>query len=97
MMTKSGRGFVLAVCAVALFAVTNSRAIAETACFTAAKQYRIHPAHGGRELQDGWSVTAGAFNLCVRREEAAEKTLHRRYPDGVYALTPASTIGCHQC
>ena len=96
-MTKSGRSLVFAVGAAALFALTNSRADAETACFTAAKQYRIQPAHGGRELQDGWSVTAGAFNLCVRREEAAEKTLRRRYPDGAYALTPASTIGCHQC
>jgi hypothetical protein len=77
--------------------LTNSRASAETACFTAAKQYRIHPAHGGRDLVDGWKVTGQAFNLCVRRQEAAEKSLRQRYPDSSYALTPASTIGCHQC
>jgi hypothetical protein len=91
------RRLALAGLAVALVLLTNSRGQAEPACFTASKQYRIHPTPGGRDLQDGWTVRGGAFNLCVRREEMAEKSLHRRYPESGYRLTPVSTIGCHQC
>lgn len=96
-MNGSGRGFVLAGCVLTLLVLTNSRTVAAPACFTASKQYWIRPAHGGSRSADGWSVKADSFALCVRRQEAAEKSLRMRYPDSRYALTPSATIGCHAC
>jgi len=70
---------------------------AATACFAAAKVYRIHPLRGGGDSKDGWSVRADAFNQCVHRAEAADRNLHARYPETVYTLSLTSTIGCHGC
>jgi hypothetical protein len=96
-MSRSSFGFVLAGCVLTLLALTNSRTVAAPVCFTASKQYWISPARGGDRSADGWSVKADSFALCVRRQEAAEKSLRMRYPDGRYVLTPAATIGCHAC
>jgi hypothetical protein len=68
---------------------------AATICFASSKTYQIHPVRGGADIKDGWSVQADAFAQCVHRAEAADKSLHARYPDSVYALSPAATIGCH--
>jgi hypothetical protein len=68
---------------------------ADTVCFRSAKTYRIHPLRGGADLRDGWDVQGGAFNACVHRAEAADKALRARYPDTVYQLSLAATIGCH--
>ena len=70
-------------------------AFAQSACFAASKTYRIHPLNGGGEKKDSWVVQGDAFAQCVRRAEAADKTLHARYPDTVYNLSLAATIGCH--
>ena len=69
-------------------------AAAET-CFSASKTYRIHPLQGGADRKDSWSIRGDAFAQCVHRAEAADKTLHGRYPDTLYALSLAATIGCH--
>jgi hypothetical protein len=97
MMGGSTRLLALAGCAITLLVFAHSRIVAAPACFTASRQYRIRPAHGGSRGADGWKVTAGSFALCVRRQEAAEKALRLRYPGDRYALTPAATIGCHAC
>jgi hypothetical protein len=76
---------------------TNFPAQAATACFAAAKVYRIHPLHGGADSKDGWSVRGEAFNQCVHRAETADKSLRARYPETLYTLSLASTIGCHAC
>jgi hypothetical protein len=68
---------------------------ATTACFASSKTYRIHPVRGGADIKDGWTVKGDAFAQCVHRAEAADKALHARYPDNVYALSPTATIGCH--
>lgn len=78
-------------------AATNLPAQAATACFASAKVYRIHSLRGGNESKDGWSVRADAFNQCVRRAETADRILHARYPETIYTLSLASTIGCHNC
>ncbi len=70
---------------------------AGTNCFAAAKIYQVHPLRGGPDAKDGWSVRGDAFSQCVRRSEAADKTLRARYPETIYALSLASTIGCHAC
>jgi hypothetical protein len=70
-------------------------AFPQDACFIASKTYRIHPVHGGGEKKDRWIVQGNAFAQCVRRAEAADKALHARYPDAVYNLSLAATIGCH--
>jgi len=64
-------------------------------CFTASKVYQIHPLHGGQASKDGWSVQGDEFAQCVKRAEAADKVLHARYPDSMYELLLAATIGCH--
>lgn len=74
----------------------NFPASADTACFAASKSYRIHPLRNGSDGRDGWTVKGGAFNECVHRAEAADKSLRAKYPDGVYALSLVATIGCHQ-
>lgn len=76
------------------FATTGSAFSAE-ACFTASKTYQIRPLHGGRDKRDSWIVEGDAFAQCVRRAEAADKVLHARYPETVYSLSLAATIGCH--
>jgi hypothetical protein len=68
---------------------------AATACFASSKTYQIHPVRGGADIKDGWSVKGDAFAQCVHRAEAADRSLHARYPGSVYALSPAATIGCH--
>ncbi len=68
---------------------------ADSSCFASSKIYRIHPLRGGPERMDGWSVKADAFAACVHRAEAADNSLHGRYPETLYALSLASTIGCH--
>ena len=70
---------------------------AGTACFSASKTYRIHPLRGDIDRRDGWEVRGSAFNECVHRAEAADKALHARYPDTLYQLSLAATIGCHGC
>ena len=67
----------------------------DSVCFSAAKTYRIHPLHGGTDQRDGWTVRGDAFNACVHRAEAADKVLRARYPDSIYQLSLAATIGCH--
>jgi hypothetical protein len=96
MNTKIGAAIL--VCTMGLELLSGSFAWgADTACFTSAKTYRIHPLHGGEDRQDGWTAKGGAFSECVHRAEAADKALHGRYPDAVYQLSLAATIGCHQC
>ena len=68
---------------------------ADRVCFSSAKTYRIHPLRGGVDRRDGWEVRGGAFNECVHRAEAADKTLRARYPETIYQLSLAATIGCH--
>ena len=70
---------------------------ADNACFSAAKTYRIHPLQGGDDRRDGWTVRGVAFNECVHRAEAADKLLRSHYPDTLYQLSLAATIGCHNC
>ena len=64
-------------------------------CFTASKIYHIRSVHGGGNTRDGWQVVGNEFAQCVRRAEAADKNLRARYPDSVYELSLAATIGCH--
>lgn len=80
-----------------ILVAANLPASAAGACFASAKVYRIHPLRGGADLKDGWSVRGDAFNQCVRKAEAADKSLRTRYPETIYALSLASTIGCHGC
>lgn len=68
---------------------------ADSACFSAGKTYTIHPLHGGGDKRDSWEVRGNAFSECVHRAEAADKALRARYPDTVYQLSLAATIGCH--
>lgn len=75
----------------------NISAGAATVCFTAAKTYRIHPLRGGADIKDGWSVRGDAFSQCVRRAETADRILRGHYPETIYTLSLASTIGCHAC
>jgi len=70
---------------------------AAAACFAATRIYQIHPLRGGADVKDGWSVRGESFNQCVRRAEAADRNLRARYPETVYGLSLASTIGCHNC
>jgi hypothetical protein len=70
-------------------------AFSQDACFIASKTYRIHRLNGGPEKKDSWVVQGNAFAQCVRRAEAADKALRARYPDAVYNLSLAATIGCH--
>ena len=84
--------------AAAIFiAAASPPAAAATVCFAAAKVYRIHPLRGGNDSKDGWSVRGDAFNQCVRRAETADRILRGRYPETIYTLSLASTIGCHVC
>lgn len=77
----------------ALLALSLEAQAAE--CFSASKVYQIHPIHGGKSSKDGWSVEGDAFAQCVKRAEKADKALRARYPDSVYELSLAATIGCH--
>jgi len=70
---------------------------ADSVCFSSAKTYRIHPLHGGTDRRDSWEVRGAAFRECVHRAEAADKALKSRYPETLYQLSLASTIGCHGC
>ena len=70
---------------------------ADSACFSASKTYRAHPLRGGSDRRDGWQVRGKAFNECVHRAEAADKTLRALYPDTMYQLSLTATIGCHGC
>jgi len=81
--------------AIAGLGLMVSGANAADACFTASKAYQIHPLHGGPGTKDGWVVQGDQFAQCVHRAEAADKALHTRYPDTVYNLSPAATIGYH--
>jgi hypothetical protein len=72
-----------------------SSANAAGTCFAASKIYAIHRLHGGADTRDGWAVEGDAFAQCVHRAEAADKALHVRYPDAVFNLSLAATIGCH--
>ncbi len=70
-------------------------AISADTCFASSKTYQIHRLHGGGDIKDGWTVQGDAFAQCVHRAEAADKALHTRYPEAVYNLSLAATIGCH--
>jgi len=85
-------------CAMGLEILSGSFAWgADVSCFNSAKTYRIHPLHGGEDRRDGWAVKGDAFSACVQRAEAADKALQARYPDTVFQLSLAATVGCHQC
>ncbi|HUO01483.1 MAG TPA: hypothetical protein VMU31_01805 [Rhizomicrobium sp.] len=75
--------------------ISASPAIAADACFSASKTYQIHAIHGGIDKRDGWAVEGDVFAQCVHRAEAADKALHARYPETVYNLSLAATVGCH--
>lgn len=94
-MKKYRQGMVFAGCIAGIILLANISANADTVCFAASKSYRIHPLRSGSDLRDGWTVKGGAFNECVHRAEAADKSLHAKYPDAIYALSLAATIGCH--
>ena len=64
-------------------------------CFSSSRIYEIQAPHGGQMTRDGWAVHGDAFAQCVHRAESADASLHKRYPDSQYALSLASTIGCH--
>ena len=72
-----------------------SPALAADACFSASKTYQIHSIRGGIDKKDGWAVQGDAFAQCVHRAEAADKALRTHYPDTVYNLSLAATVGCH--
>jgi hypothetical protein len=84
---------VLSVAGIAMLA--NLPAQAAATCFMSSKTYQIHPLHGGADSRDGWTVKGDAFNQCVHRAEAADRSLRAHYPDTVYALSLAATVGCH--
>jgi hypothetical protein len=84
------------VFAVSIAVLGTFPANADTACFASSKSYRIHPLRSGFDSRDGWTVKGDAFNECVHRAETADKSLHAKYPDSVYALSLVATIGCHQ-
>ena len=85
------------ICAAGLELLSGSIVLAGDACFTATKNYRIHPLRGGQDRRDGWEVHGNAFSQCVHRAEAADNILRGRYPDTVYQLSLAATVGCHGC
>jgi hypothetical protein len=93
-MTRSGR--MLAVGMSLLGVMVNFPAEAGTTCFASSKSYQIHPLHSGSDLRDGWSVKADAFNRCVHQAEVADRLLHAKYPETIYSLSLAATIGCHE-
>jgi hypothetical protein len=87
--------FLLAgLCLVAIGAAWRAQHAIPKLCFTASKIYDITP-QAGAATRDGWAVNGDAFDQCVHRAETADIALHKRYPDGKYALSLASTIGCH--
>jgi hypothetical protein len=94
-MTRIDLRRMVLACALAFAFLPSLPANAAGECFMSSKIYRIHPLHGGGDVRDGWTVKADAFNQCVHRAEAADKTLRGRYPDTVYELSLAATIGCH--
>ena len=75
--------------------LSASPAISADACFASSKIYQIYRLHGGSDVKEGWSVQGDAFAQCVHRAEAADKALRTRYPETVYNLSLAATIGCH--
>lgn len=81
--------------AVALLAGACPAWAAPSTCFWSSKVYQIHPAAGGPATKDGWRIQGDAFDQCVHRAEAADKSFHARYPDSQYQLALAATIGCH--
>jgi hypothetical protein len=87
---------VFAGCIIGIAILANFPAHADTACFASSKSYRIHPLRSGSDIRDGWTIKGGAFNECVHRAEAADRALHAKYPDAIYALSLAATIGGHQ-
>ena len=93
-MTKSGRMFAVSISL--LGALVSFPAEAGTSCFASSKSYGIHPLRGGPDMRDGWSVKGDAFNSCVHHAEAADKSLRAKYPESVYALSLAATVGCHE-
>src|ERR1700761_318751 len=87
--------FLLAgLCLVAIGGAWRAQPAPPKLCCPAAKIYDITP-HDGAAIRDGWAVNGDAFDQCVHRAEAADIALHKRYPDSKYALSLASTIGCH--
>jgi hypothetical protein len=70
-------------------------ALSADSCFAASKIYQIHRLHGGGDTKEGWTVQGNAFAQCVHRAEAADKALRTRYPETIYNLSLAATIGCH--
>ena len=95
-MTKDTLGMIFAGCIAGVSALVSFPAHADTACFASSKSYQIHPLRSGADSRDGWAVKGGAFNECVHRGEAADKSLRAKYPDSIYALSLVATIGCHQ-
>ena len=75
--------------------LSASPVLSADSCFAASKTYQIHRLHGGGDTKEGWTVQGDAFAQCVHRAEAADKALRARYPETVYNLSLAATIGCH--
>jgi hypothetical protein len=95
-MEQHKSGWIFSCSLAALVLCGSFSAQAADACFASSRIYQIHPVRGGGESRDGWKVKGDTFPQCVHRAEAADKSLHAHYPDSVYALSPTSTIGCHQ-
>jgi hypothetical protein len=95
-MNKNTLGLAFAGCIALVSALVNFPAHADTACFASSKSYQIHPLRSGSDSRDGWTVKGAAFGECVHRGEAADKSLHAKYPDSIYALSLVATIGCHE-
>ena len=92
-MKKSCDTILIAALALGLL---SCPAFAVASCFSATKSYQLHPLHGGGDRKESWSVTGENFAQCVHRGEAADKSLHARFPETVYAFSLTATVGCHQ-
>ena len=88
------RVYLIPVAAV-LGLLSASPLLSADSCFAASKTYQIHRLHGGGDTKDGWTAQGNAFAQCVHRAEAADKALRTRYPETIYNLSLAATIGCH--
>lgn len=85
----------LFVVAASLGLLSANPVLSADSCFAASKTYQIHRLHGGGDSKDGWTVQGNVFAQCVHRAEAADKALRAHYPETVYGLSLAATIGCH--
>jgi hypothetical protein len=92
-MKKSCDKFLIATLALVFL---SCPAFAAPSCFSATRTYQLHPLRGGDDRKESWNVTGENFAQCVHRSEAADKSLHARFPETIYAFSPTATVGCHQ-